>query len=68
VLNKALLHAYEMRAEQWWRPIAYEEDFATLNQVRWITVGGFSDLDTVAEGARYTSKRPGTTWPRAAPL
>ncbi|NLG50011.1 MAG: hypothetical protein GX552_07875 [Chloroflexi bacterium] len=56
-LNKVLLQAFEMRP-QWWKPIAYEEDFATLNQVRWITVGGFSDLDTVAEGGSYTEK----TW------
>ena len=56
-LNKVLLQAFEMRP-QWWQPIAYEEDFATLNPVRWITVGGFSDLDTVAEGGSYTEK----TW------
>ncbi|MGI6375217.1 MAG: hypothetical protein ACOX3S_04330 [Anaerolineae bacterium] len=57
VLNKALLHAYEQR-EHWWRPIAHQEDFTTLNDVRWITVGGFSDLDTVAEGDAYVEK----TW------
>ena len=61
VLNKALLRAFEGRA-QWWRPIAYEEDFATMNQVKWITLGGFSDLDTVAEGDPYTEK----TWDDSA--
>jgi hypothetical protein len=61
VLNKALLHAYEARP-QWWRPIAYEEDFATMNQVRWITLGGFSDLDPVAEGEPYVEK----TWEDSA--
>jgi len=61
VLNKALLHAYEQR-EHWWRPIAHEEDFATLNTVRWITLGGLSDLDTVTEGNPYVEK----TWDDAA--
>jgi hypothetical protein len=55
VLNKVLLRAFESRP-QWWRPMAYEEDFQTLNTVRWITLGGFGDLDTVAEGASYTEK------------
>lgn len=55
VLNKVLLRAYESRP-QWWRLIAHEEDFQTLNTVRWITVGGFGDLDTVAEGGSYTEK------------
>ncbi len=57
VLNKALLRAYEAR-EPWWRPIAYEEDFATLQDPRWISLGGFSDLDTVTEGNPYQEK----TW------
>jgi hypothetical protein len=52
-LNKVLLHAFEMRAF-WWRPIVWEEDFHTLNDVTWITAGGFGDLPTVAEGAAYT--------------
>jgi hypothetical protein len=56
-LNKAVLAAYERRP-QWWRPIVHEEDFASLHDVRWITLGGFSDLDTVAEGNAYTEK----TW------
>jgi hypothetical protein len=57
VLNKVLLKAYEQQP-QWWKPIAYEEDFSTLNQVWWVTLGGFGDLDTVAEGGSYTEK----TW------
>jgi len=54
-LNKVLLRSFESRP-QWWRPIAYEEDFQTQNTVRWITLGGFGDLDTVSEGASYTEK------------
>jgi len=52
-LNKLLLQAYEARPF-WWKPIVWEEDFNTLNDVTWITAGGFADLPTVAEGAEYT--------------
>ena len=31
-----------------------EEDFATLQTVQWITLGGIGALPTVAEGAAYT--------------
>jgi len=54
-LNKVLLKSYNMRP-QWWAPIAYEEDFSTLNDVTWITLGGIADLDEVSEGAAYTEK------------
>ncbi|MCD6518490.1 MAG: Mu-like prophage major head subunit gpT family protein [Anaerolineae bacterium] len=57
VLNKVLLRAYEARP-QWWRPIVHEEDFSSMREIRWITLGGFGDLDTVAEGDAYTEK----TW------
>jgi len=53
VLNKALLQAYELRP-QWWSGVVWEEDFSTMNQVTWITTGGFADLPTVSEGAAYT--------------
>lgn len=54
-LNKVLLKSYNLRP-QWWAPIAYEEDFNTLNSVTWITLGGIADLDTVTEGNAYTEK------------
>ena len=54
-LNKVLLRSYNMRP-QWWAPIAYEEDFNTLNEITWISLGGIADLDTVAEAAIYTEK------------
>lgn len=38
----------------WWKRIAHEEDFTTLQDIRWITIGGFGDLPTVSEGAAYT--------------
>lgn len=53
VLNKMLLKAYNVRP-RWWSPIAYEEDFGTLNQITWIKSGGIGNLPTVAEGAAYT--------------
>jgi len=56
-LNKILLSQYAARP-RWWAPIAHEEDLPTLNDVRWITVGGFSGLDAVAEGDPYVEK----TW------
>ncbi len=57
VLNKVLLRAYERRP-LWWKPVVHQEDFTNMQDVRWITVGGFDDLDTVAEGDAYTEK----TW------
>jgi len=57
VLNKVLLRSFEARP-QWWRTVAYEEDFTSINDAKWISVGGFADLDTVAEGGSYTEK----TW------
>ncbi|MBI3733830.1 MAG: hypothetical protein HY259_10310 [Chloroflexi bacterium] len=38
----------------WWQRVVYEDDFESLNQISWITVGGFGDLPTVSEGAAYT--------------
>lgn len=52
-LNKALLAAYNARPK-WWAPIAYEEEFPSLNDVTWIKTGGIGDLPTVSEGAAYT--------------
>ncbi len=53
VLNKVLLQAYNVRP-RWWAPIAYEEDFGTLNQITWMKTGGIGALPTVSEGAAYT--------------
>jgi len=54
-LNKVLVRSYNLRP-RWWKPIAYEEDFTTLNDVTWITLGGIADLDTVSEGNEYAEK------------
>lgn len=53
VLNKVLLKACNVRP-RWWAPIAYEEDFGSLNQITWMKTGGIGALPTVSEGAAYT--------------
>ncbi len=52
-LNLVMLEYFNLNPK-WWAPIAYEEDFPTMDQVTWITSGGFGDLPTVSEGAAYT--------------
>ncbi len=53
VLNKRVINEFQVYP-QWWTPIASEEDFASLQAVRWITLGGIGELPTVTEGAAYT--------------
>ena len=53
VLNKRVINEFQVYP-QWWTPIASEEDFASLQAVRWITLGGIGELPTVSEGAAYT--------------
>lgn len=53
VLNKLVMNQYQMY-ERWWEPAVSERDFNSLQQVRWITLGGVGELPTVAEGAPYT--------------
>ena len=52
-LNKRVVNLFQ-QYPQWWLPIVFEEDFANLQDVRWITLGGVGELPTVAEGAAYT--------------
>ena len=51
-LNK-YLQQYFMDAYLWWEEIAHIVDFGTLQSPTWITMGGFGDLPTVAEGGTY---------------
>lgn len=56
-MNKVIAAQWEKLGRAgylWWKKIVQEDDLETLNDVRWITVGGFGDLPTVAEGAAYT--------------
>ncbi len=52
-LNKVVVNEFQ-QYPQWWRPIVNEMDFASLQAVKWMTVGGVGELPTVAEGAAYT--------------
>ena len=38
----------------WWRAVVHEEDFNSLQDIRWVSVGGFGDLPSIDEGAAYT--------------
>ncbi len=52
-LNKVLMAEFQVYP-QWWNPIVLEQDFSSLQAVKWITLGGVGELPTVAEGAAYT--------------
>jgi len=52
-LNKVVVNIFQ-QYPQWWAPIVTEMDFSTLNDARWITLGGVGELPTVSEGAAYT--------------
>jgi hypothetical protein len=52
-LNKRVMNLFQTYPK-WWAPAVTIEDFATLQDVRWITLGGVGELPTVAEGAAYT--------------
>ncbi len=52
-LNKYLAQYFQDQY-LWWEQIAEIVDFGTLQDPTWITMGGFGDLPTVAEGATYT--------------
>jgi hypothetical protein len=52
-LNKRVINEF-MAYPQWWAPAVTIQDFTSLQDVRWITLGGVGELPTVAEGAAYT--------------
>ncbi len=53
VMNKIVVNEFQSYP-RWWTPIVRTESFATLQTIRWITLGGVGELPTVAEGAAYT--------------
>lgn len=56
VMNKAIAYRWETLGKAgylWWETICHHEDFETLQQVGWVSVGGFGDLPDVAEGGAY---------------
>jgi hypothetical protein len=52
-MNKRVINLHA-EYPKWWQPIVSEDDFNTLQDVKWITLGGIGELPTVAEGAAYT--------------
>jgi hypothetical protein len=52
-LNKRVVNMFQSY-DQWWNPGVTIQDFASLQDVKWITLGGVGELPTVAEGAAYT--------------
>jgi len=51
--NKVILD-YFNTIDRWWEPIVSQESFSSMQDLTLITLGGFADLPTVAEGAAYT--------------
>ena len=51
-MNKVVVNQFQ-QYPRWWEPIVTREDFSTLQQVRWITLGGVGELPTVPEGGAY---------------
>ncbi len=54
-LNKRVVNMFQAYP-RFWEPVVSVEDFTSLQQVKWITVGGIGELDDVPEGAAYTEK------------
>jgi hypothetical protein len=52
-LNKAVVNQFQ-QYPRWWEPIVAPEDFTSLQQVRWVTLGGIGELPRVREGAAYS--------------
>jgi hypothetical protein len=52
-LNKVVVNVFQTYP-RWWEPIVMEMDFNSLQDARWITLGGVGELPTVSEGSAYT--------------
>jgi hypothetical protein len=52
-LNKRVVNLFQ-QYPRWWEAFASIEDFASLQDVKWITLGGVGELPTVSEGAAYS--------------
>lgn len=64
-LNKVVINMFQ-EYDQWWNLGVSVQDFASLQDAKWITLGGVGELPTVAEGAP-TLRCPGTTRRRRTP-
>jgi hypothetical protein len=61
VLNKVVVNDFH-QYPRWWEPVVRRENFASLQTVKWITLGGVGELPAVSEGAAYSE----LTWDDAA--
>jgi hypothetical protein len=52
-LNKRVIEVGEL-FPKWWKPAVTIENFNTLQDAKWIVLGGVGELPTVAEGSAYT--------------
>jgi hypothetical protein len=53
ILNKVVINVFQ-EYPQWWLPAVSIQDFTSLQDAAWITLGGVGELPTVPEGAAYT--------------
>ena len=53
ILNKRVINEF-MQYPHWWDPIVISENYQSLQDIAWITLGGIGELPTVTEGAAYT--------------
>jgi hypothetical protein len=65
VMNKVLAQEFS-EYPQWWQPFVTQMDFNSLQDIRWITLGGVGELPTVAEGAAYTELNWGDKYETAS--
>jgi len=52
VLNKVVVNRFNLYP-RWWESAVTEQDFGSLQQIRWITLGGVGELPTVPAGQAY---------------
>ncbi len=53
VLNKLVINSFQTYP-RWWESLVTAEDFTSLQEISWITLGGVGELPTVREGGAYT--------------
>jgi hypothetical protein len=61
VMNKRVAAEFQ-NYNMWWRPVVVEEDFQSMQAIKWTILGGVGELPTVAEGAAYNE----LTWDDSA--
>lgn len=52
-MNKRVISLFQAYP-QWWLPAVTIENFTSLQQVKWVTLGGIGELPTVTEGSAYS--------------